>query len=60
MCDLCWPHYWPLFQRHEPDAEMRRHCKLSFEGFARYVMDQDNYAFVGEHTKQTAEVGEQI
>lgn len=38
-----------LIQRHEPDSMLRaQHC-LSFEGFARYLMDKDNYAFVNEH-----------
>ncbi len=45
-----------LLQRHEPDAEMRSMCKLTIEGFARYLMDKDNYAFVSEHARQTDEV----
>ncbi|GFX94131.1 1-phosphatidylinositol 4,5-bisphosphate phosphodiesterase epsilon-1 [Trichonephila clavipes] len=36
------------FQRHEPDAELRAKCCLSFEGFARYLMDKCNYVFVPE------------
>ncbi|CAG9772903.1 unnamed protein product [Ceutorhynchus assimilis] len=37
-----------LIDRHEPDASLRsQHC-LSFEGFARYLMDKDNFAFVRE------------
>ena len=38
-------------QRHEPSHQMRSQCKLSFEGFARYLMDKDNYAFNNEHAK---------
>ena len=37
-----------FFQRHEPSLEMRARCQLSFEGFALYLMDKDNYAFVPE------------
>ncbi|XP_035226303.1 1-phosphatidylinositol 4,5-bisphosphate phosphodiesterase epsilon-1-like isoform X2 [Stegodyphus dumicola] len=37
-----------LIQRHEPDAELRNKCCLSFEGFARYLMDKCNYAFLPE------------
>ncbi|KAJ8935902.1 hypothetical protein NQ318_016235 [Aromia moschata] len=37
-----------LIHRHEPDAALRaQHC-LSFEGFARYLMDKDNFAFIPE------------
>lgn len=35
-------------QRHEPDPVFRSQNCLSFEGFARYLMDKDNYAFVNE------------
>lgn len=31
-------------QRHEPDQYLRSESLLSFEGFARYMMDKDNYA----------------
>lgn len=31
-------------QRHEPDQYLRSENLLSFEGFARYMMDKDNYA----------------
>ncbi|XP_071449033.1 1-phosphatidylinositol 4,5-bisphosphate phosphodiesterase epsilon-1-like [Hetaerina americana] len=34
-----------LIQRHEPDAWLRSQGCLSFEGFARFLMDKDNYAF---------------
>ncbi|KAG8224032.1 hypothetical protein J437_LFUL001109 [Ladona fulva] len=34
-----------LIQRHEPDSWLRSQSCLSFEGFARYLMDKDNYAF---------------
>lgn len=36
-------------QRHEPDPALRTQWCLSFEGFARYMMDKDNYAFPNEH-----------
>lgn len=43
------------YQRHEPDPALRlEHC-LSFEGFARYLMDKDNYAFIPEKTKLNAD-----
>lgn len=35
-------------QRHEPDPLLRSQNCLSFEGFARYLMDKDNFAFVNE------------
>lgn len=37
------------FQRHEPDPALRTQWCLSFEGFARYMMDKDNYAFPNEY-----------
>ncbi|XP_045460598.1 1-phosphatidylinositol 4,5-bisphosphate phosphodiesterase epsilon-1-like isoform X4 [Harmonia axyridis] len=37
-----------LIRRHEPDATLRSLDCLSFEGFARYLMDKSNYAFVNE------------
>ncbi|KAK9884811.1 hypothetical protein WA026_009037 [Henosepilachna vigintioctopunctata] len=37
-----------LIKRHEPDATLRALDCLSFEGFARYLMDKSNYAFVNE------------
>ncbi|CAH0559692.1 unnamed protein product [Brassicogethes aeneus] len=37
-----------LIYRHEPDASLRAQNCLSFEGFARYLMDKDNFAFVPE------------
>lgn len=39
----------PSFQRHEPDPALRTQWCLSFEGFARYMMDKDNYAFPNEY-----------
>ena len=45
-----------MFQRHETDAKMRALCKLSFAGFARFLMDKDNYAFVPEKLRQPDEV----
>ena len=43
-------------QRHEPDASLRESCFLSFEGFAKYLMDKDNYAYIYEKTKHNDEV----
>lgn len=40
-------------QRHEPDPTLRLEECLSFEGFARYLMDKDNYAFVNERVIQS-------
>ncbi|CAL4059438.1 unnamed protein product, partial [Meganyctiphanes norvegica] len=37
-----------LLDRHEPDPSLRTQDLLSFEGFARYMMDEDNYAFLDE------------
>ena len=37
-----------IIERHEPDPNLRHEFCLSFEGFARYMMDKDNYAFVNE------------
>ncbi|XP_074028891.1 1-phosphatidylinositol 4,5-bisphosphate phosphodiesterase epsilon-1 isoform X2 [Leptinotarsa decemlineata] len=37
-----------LIYRHEPDPSLRVQNCLSFEGFARYLMDKDNFAFVSE------------
>ncbi|XP_062591377.1 uncharacterized protein LOC134252848 isoform X1 [Saccostrea cucullata] len=44
-----------LIQRHEPDSNLRRSCCLSFEGFARFLMDKDNYAYLYEKTKHNDE-----
>ncbi|XP_014229016.1 1-phosphatidylinositol 4,5-bisphosphate phosphodiesterase epsilon-1-like [Trichogramma pretiosum] len=38
-----------LIKRHEPDPSLRTQWCLSFEGFARYMMDKDNYAFANEY-----------
>lgn len=38
-------------QRHEPDPALRLENCLSFEGFARYIMDKDNYAFIPEKSR---------
>ena len=46
-----------LIQRHEPDSVLREACCLSFEGFARYLMDKDNYAYIHEKTRHNDEVG---
>ncbi|XP_071477015.1 uncharacterized protein [Diadema antillarum] len=37
-----------LIQRHEPSLTIREQQCLTFEGFARLLMDQDNYAFPNE------------
>ncbi|CAF3469184.1 unnamed protein product, partial [Rotaria sp. Silwood2] len=37
--------------RHEPNRENRLNKVLSFEGFSRYLLDKENYAFINEHTK---------
>ena len=34
-----------LLERHEPDPALRAMAIMSFEGFARMLMDEDNYAF---------------
>ncbi|XP_064631376.1 uncharacterized protein LOC135489776 isoform X2 [Lineus longissimus] len=44
-----------LIQRHEPDPQLRMSYCLSFEGFANYLMDKDNYAFIPEKIKQDEE-----
>lgn len=44
-----------IWQRHEPEPVLRLENCLSFEGFARFMMDKDNYAFISEHiTPETA------
>ena len=45
-----------LKQRHEQYPEMRALCKLSFEGFSRFLMEKDNYAFTNEHANHDTEV----
>ncbi|XP_074103841.1 1-phosphatidylinositol 4,5-bisphosphate phosphodiesterase epsilon-1 isoform X1 [Cotesia typhae] len=42
-----------LIKRHEPDPALRVQWCLSFEGFARYMMDKDNYAFPSEYAIPT-------
>ncbi|XP_063888080.1 1-phosphatidylinositol 4,5-bisphosphate phosphodiesterase epsilon-1-like isoform X4 [Scylla paramamosain] len=37
-----------LLYRHEPDPALRTQDLMSFEGFARFMMDEDNYAFPNE------------
>ncbi|XP_064077346.1 1-phosphatidylinositol 4,5-bisphosphate phosphodiesterase epsilon-1-like isoform X2 [Macrobrachium nipponense] len=37
-----------LLDRHEPDPTLRAQELMSFEGFARFMMDEDNYAFLDE------------
>ncbi|CAM1326028.1 PLCE1 (predicted) [Pycnogonum litorale] len=39
-----------LIERHEPDEEMRKQGFLSFQGFARFLMDKHNFAFLSEET----------
>ena len=41
--------FYNKLQRHEPDPALRTQWCLSFEGFARYMMDKDNYAFANEY-----------
>nr|XP_042900346.1 1-phosphatidylinositol 4,5-bisphosphate phosphodiesterase epsilon-1 [Parasteatoda tepidariorum] len=45
-----------LIQCHEPDIELRRRNCLSFEGFARYLMDKRNFMFVPEHLEPNEEI----
>lgn len=42
-----------IIRRHEPDPTLRIEDSLSFEGFARYLMDKDNYAFINERIIQS-------
>lgn len=42
-----------IIKRHEPDPTLRIEDCLSFEGFARYLMDKDNYAFINERIIQS-------
>lgn len=42
-----------IIRRHEPDPTLRIEDCLSFEGFARYLMDKDNYAFINERIIQS-------
>lgn len=37
-----------LIQQHEPDSVMRAKNRLSFEGFARFLLDRSSFAFVNE------------
>ncbi|KAK4881726.1 hypothetical protein RN001_005045, partial [Aquatica leii] len=47
-----------LIERHEPDPSLRAQLCLSFEGFARYLMDKNNYAFINEQeTPDESEMG---
>nr|XP_006812527.1 PREDICTED: uncharacterized protein LOC102809018 [Saccoglossus kowalevskii] len=39
-----------IIQRHEPKVSLREQNYLSFEGFARFMMDKINYGFVNEET----------
>lgn len=45
-----------LIQIHEPNLDLQRQGKLSFEGFARYLMDKSNYAFINETVTQYSQV----
>lgn len=42
-----------IINRHEPDRTLRIEGCLSFEGFSRFMMDKDNYAFVNERVIQS-------
>lgn len=44
------------FQQHEADPVLRNNNCLSFEGFARFLMDKDNYAYIYEKTRHNDEV----
>ena len=44
-----------LLERHEPIPSLRSQGYLSFEGFARLIMDEDNYAFLDERLSPTEE-----
>ncbi|XP_055641990.1 1-phosphatidylinositol 4,5-bisphosphate phosphodiesterase epsilon-1-like isoform X2 [Toxorhynchites rutilus septentrionalis] len=37
-----------IIQRHEPEAAHRIENCISYEGFARFMMDKNNYAFLSE------------
>lgn len=41
-----------IIKRHEPNPTLCMEDCLSFEGFARYLMDKDNYAFINERIIQ--------
>lgn len=36
---------------HESDEQMRKQGCLSFQGFARYLMDKNNFAFLNEEVR---------
>jgi phosphatidylinositol phospholipase C epsilon len=44
-------HILKLIQDHEADPSYRARNLMSFEGFARYLSDAANYAFVPEHAQ---------
>ncbi|XP_053407871.1 uncharacterized protein LOC123546334 isoform X3 [Mercenaria mercenaria] len=44
-----------LIRKHEPDTVLRDNGYLSFEGFAKYLMDKENYAYLFEKTKHNDE-----
>ncbi|KAH9518382.1 1-phosphatidylinositol 4,5-bisphosphate phosphodiesterase epsilon-1, partial [Bulinus truncatus] len=44
-----------LVRKFEPDPSMRNRCFMSFEGFARMLMDKNNYAHAYEKTSHTDE-----
>ncbi|XP_052101648.1 1-phosphatidylinositol 4,5-bisphosphate phosphodiesterase epsilon-1-like isoform X3 [Mytilus californianus] len=48
-----------LIQQHEADPVLRNNNCLSFEGFARFLMDKDNYAYIYEKTRHNDEDMEQ-
>ncbi|KAF5302460.1 hypothetical protein FQR65_LT08550 [Abscondita terminalis] len=55
---LCEDEVKLLIERHEPDPSLRAQLCLSFEGFARYLMDKSNYAFINEQeTPDESEMG---
>uniref|UniRef100_A0A5S6QM85 Phosphoinositide phospholipase C n=1 Tax=Trichuris muris TaxID=70415 RepID=A0A5S6QM85_TRIMR len=42
-----------LIARHEPDAIMRSKQRMSFEGFARFLLDSSNFAYFNEDNKMS-------
>uniref|UniRef100_A0A914UMA0 Phosphoinositide phospholipase C n=1 Tax=Plectus sambesii TaxID=2011161 RepID=A0A914UMA0_9BILA len=44
-----------FFQDHEPDVTCRNKLQLSFEGFARYLLDARNFAFVPEWVEENTD-----
>lgn len=45
-----------IIRTHEPDQVMRAKNRMSFEGFARYLLDRTNFAFASEETRMNDQV----